>query len=304
MTLTTVSRLNSYPKIEMLSWRTTRKQEGVGWSFVESTSLSPIAQSMSDKLSRQVSIKQLQDRLLVEMPGVDNPEPDNMTDEQIRQYQEGINRAYKPGGSAAMVDPDTLPTDTVVIRGQSRGSSLPIPKRYIKEPQKVRINTQSNTPRGSSFFGPRLKNNTGGIEDPFLGQHYNPSSDQTANATPFPSPRTTPREAHRQSPLATRNACENLSASPQTSSTLSQYFPRLQFLRPSHFANLGTSSYRRPTPLLPAHLRPREQQRQAVEEACINNSTITSTPKKAEQRSRMYRQERKLSHSESDPPPS
>lgn len=162
------------------------KQDSFGWTLVESPLLSPIAQSMSDKMSRTVSIKQLEDRLLVEMPGLDNPEPENMSDGQIKRYQDEIARAYRRGGSFAMLEPDTLPSprqwtpegpstppsrlhkiqrkqvgsglvrkshsgDTVIINAKNRASSLPTPRKDIKNRQKVRINTPSNTPKGSSF---------------------------------------------------------------------------------------------------------------------------------------------------------
>ena len=98
------------------------KQQGAGWSLVESPTLSPIAQSINDTLSRKVSVKKLEDKLLVEMPGVDNPEPNNMTDDQVRRYQQSIGRAYKHGGETAMVDPDTLPSPR---QSTSDGPSTP-----------------------------------------------------------------------------------------------------------------------------------------------------------------------------------
>lgn len=44
------------------------KQDGLGWSLVESPLLSPIAQSTNAPPTRQVSLKELEDRLLVQMP--------------------------------------------------------------------------------------------------------------------------------------------------------------------------------------------------------------------------------------------
>ena len=86
------------------------KQQGGGWRLVESPSLSPIAQSINDPLSRKVSVKQPEDKLLFEMPGVEIQAPENMTDQQIKRYQEDIAHAYRHGGTAAMLNPSTLPS--------------------------------------------------------------------------------------------------------------------------------------------------------------------------------------------------
>ena len=60
-------------------------------------------------MGRMISGKQFKDRLPVDRPGTDDLDPKTMTDEQIKQYQEGIARAYeRGGGSIAMLDPDTL----------------------------------------------------------------------------------------------------------------------------------------------------------------------------------------------------
>lgn len=303
------------------------KQDSLGWSLVESPLLSPIAQSTSDKMSRTVSIKQLEDRLLVEMPGVDNPDPENMTDEQIKKYQEGIARAYRHGGgSLAMLDPDTLPSprqwtpegpsepptkmhkmprkevgsgvgrksssgDTVIINADNRASSLPTPRKDMKR-QKVRIINPSNTPKGSSFESCPDISSTMRKKGPFLGQGSRMACSQTASATQSQSYLNTgqahqcPRNESGLSPSPT------LSDPPPIFPTLGQYLPRLQFPHPSHFANLETSSYRRPTQLLPARLRPLGKQWQAAEDVCTTTFTTTSTKRpRWEQRPIMQRQE-------------
>lgn len=291
------------------------KQDSLGWSLVESPLLSPIAQSMSDKMIRTVSIKQLEDRLLVKMPGVDNPEAENMTDEQIKRYQERIALAYRHGGgSLAMLDPDTLtsprketvegpsmpPTtwhkiqrkevgsgvksssgDTVVINPNNQASSLLKPRKNIMKRQEVI--PPSNTPKGSSFESDAYISNTIRRTDPFLGPGSRRTYSQTASAT---QPTTgLPRQC-----LQTDSTSIPFLA--PSDPPLGRYLPRLQFPHPSRFANLETSSYRRPTQLLPARLGPLGQRREAVEDVCTTTFTTTSTNgPKWEQRPKIQRQE-------------
>lgn len=295
------------------------KQDSLGWSLVESPLLSPIAQSMSDRMSRTVSTKKLEDRLLFEMPGVDNPDPNKMTCEQIKKYQEGIARAYKRGGSIAMLDPDTLPSprqwtpegpstpptklrkirrkelgngmvsksnsgDTVIINVNNRASSLPKPRKDIVDRQRVRIITPSNTPKGSSFESCANISNAWGKPDPFLGRGSQTTCSQTASATQSQSyPNTGHQNESESSPSST---VPNPPAAPQT---LSQYLPRLQLLHPSYFANLETSSHRHPTQL---RLRLLRRQRPAVEDACTTTFTTASTiGPRWERRPKIHRQD-------------
>ena len=166
------------------------KAEGQGWSLVESPRLSPIPQSTHEQPSRQVSMRDLQDKLLLEMPGVDNPNPENMTDQKMWEYQRALAKIHKNEGSDAMVDPTTLPSPrtwtperpstpptrlhklarrkqvgseikpsdesigTVVQHKQKRTSSVPTLRKEEKErphQNRVRIVTPSNTPRDSSL---------------------------------------------------------------------------------------------------------------------------------------------------------
>ena len=302
------------------------KQDSLGWSLVESPLLSPIAQSTTDKMSRMASMKQLENRLLVEIPGVDNPDPENMTDEQIKKYQERIARAYRHGGSLAMLDPDTLPSpgqwtpegpstsptklhkiprkeirncvshksssgDTVIINADNRASCLPTLREDMKQ-QKVRNIPPSNTPKGSSFESYPDISNTISKKGPFLGQGSRMACSQTASATQSQSYLNTekahrcPRNESRSSPSPT------LPDPPPIFPTLVQYLPHLQFPHPSHFANLETSSYRRPTQLLPARLRLLGKQGQVAEDVCTTTFTTTSTKGlRREQRSKMQRPE-------------
>ena len=304
------------------------RQDSLGWSLVESPLSSPIAQSMSDKMSRTVSMKQSEDPLLVEMPGVDNLDPKNMTDEQIKKYHEGVARAYKHrGGSVAMLDPDTLlfprtwtpegpstpPTklhkirrkevgsgvvrksisgDTVIVNVDNRASSLPTPRKDITKRQKVRIITPitpSNTPKGSSFESYANVSNAMRKTDPFLGRTSQMMCSQIASATQSQSYLNT-GEAHQSRQNEPESSPSSTSSGPPLApQTLSQYLPRLQFLYPGHFANLETSSSRRPTQLRQRLLG---QQRRAVEGACTTTSTTTSTKgPRWEQRPKMQRQD-------------
>lgn len=306
------------------------KQDSLGWSLVESPLLSPIAQSMSDKMSRTVSIKQLENRLLVETPVVDDPEPDNMTDEQIKKYQESIALAYRRGGgSLAMLDPDTLlsprkttaertstsPTklhkiqrkevgsgvvrqsnsgDTVIVNANNSAPPLSTPRKNIMKRQEARVFTPSNTPKGSSFESGADISNTVRKTDPFLGPGSRKTCSLMASATQSQSYLNTgPRPAHQclQNDLKS-SPSPAPSDPPPAFPTLDRYLPRLQFPHPSHFANLQTSSYRRPTQLLRARLSPLGQQRQVVEDACTTTFTTTSKKgPKREQRPTIQRQE-------------
>ena len=333
------------------------RAEGQGWSLVESPRLSPIPQSTHGQPSRQASTRNMQDELLLEVSGVDNSEPENMTEQRLREYQENLARICKEEGSGAMVDPNTLPSprawtpegrstppnrlqkllrrkpvanemrareesaDTVVRNEQKRASSVPTPMQESRERHhnRVRIVTPSNTPRDSSLEIHTDGKPTTSPENPFLGLRQ-PSSSQTANATPSQysrlaqreevrclAPRSTQQQPHSQlSPqtkpqqgvhLRTHRENQNPSNEdlrvPPTTLTLSHYLPRLQFMHPSHFANLEKPPSCRPIQTLPARLRPLDQQRKVVEDACISTSTFTTTlngTPARESRPRMQRQ--------------
>lgn len=85
-------------------------QEENGWSLVQDVDSSPARSVQGGPMSRNVSIKDVEDKFVVSMPGVDDPDPPSVTAEHIRFYQEGVERAYKEaGGSHGLVDPDTIP---------------------------------------------------------------------------------------------------------------------------------------------------------------------------------------------------
>ena len=331
------------------------KAEGQGWSLVESPRLSPIPQSTPGQQSRQASTKNLRDKLLLEIPDVDSPEPEDMTERRTREYQEKVARIHKKEGSGGMVDPDTLPSprvwtpegpstppnrlqkllrrkpvanemrpkdgsaDTVVRNEQKRASSVPTPRQEGRERQhhRVRIVTPSNTPRDSSLETHAEEKATNSPENPFLGLRQ-PSSSQTANATQSQytrlaqretlqclaardmqqqshsqlSPQTKPQEGvHLRTHRENQNP-SNEDLDPPATLTLSQYLPRLQFMHPSHFANLEKPPSCRPAQTLPARLRPLDQQRKAVENACISTSTFTTTLSGSPARERRPRMQR------------
>lgn len=332
------------------------KAEGQGWSLVESPRLSPIPQSTHGQPSRQVSMKNLRDKLLLEIPGVSSTEPENVTEQRMREYQERLARIHKKEGSDAMVDPDTLPSprawtpegpstppnrlqkllrrkpvasgmrprdesaDTVVRDEQKRASSVPTPRQESRERHhnRVRIVTPSNTPRDSSLETHAEKKATTSSENPFLGLRQ-PISSQTANATQSqytrvaqreevqclaprnmqqqshnrPSPQTKPQEGvHLRTHRENQNPSNEDLEDPPATLTLSQYLPRLQFMHPSHFANLEKPPSCRPAQTLPARLRPLDQQRRVVEDACISTSTFTTTLSGSPARERRPRMQR------------
>ena len=271
------------------------RQDSLGWS------LSPISQSMSDKMSRPISMKQLEDRPLA---GMDDSDPKNMTDEQIQTYQAGIARAYKNGGEcAAMLDPATLPSlrhwtpdgpstpptklknfrrkevgsgvldkynssDTFIMNANNRASSLSTSRKDIMRQQNLKAFAPSNTLKGSSFESCINISNALKTKDQFLDRGSQLHTYQSRQNESGSSPSTT------------------LSIPPPVSQTLSEYLPHLKILHPSHFAKPDTSSYRRPKPRDPG------QHRRNVEDACI----FTNASKKGQmwgQRPKMKRQDGK-----------
>ena len=302
------------------------KQDSLGWSLVESPLFSPIAQSMSE-MSRTICQEQLEDRLLVDMPSVNDPNSKNMTNEQIKQYQERIARVHKRGGgSIAMLDPDTLPSprertpvgpstppmklrkirrkeigsgavryrnssDTVIINANNRASSLPRPRKDIMERQEVRIVTPSNTPKGSSFESSADVGNAKGKTGAFLGRESRSTCIQTVSAT-HSQPYLNSGQAHQNHQKGSESGQSSTESEPPVvSRTLSQCIHRLQLPNPSPFANLETSAHRPPVQLRPRDLG---QQRRAVENACSTTFTTTSTKGvEWDQRPKLRRQDEK-----------
>ncbi|KAL6717164.1 hypothetical protein ACLMJK_005079 [Lecanora helva] len=293
------------------------KQHGVGWSLVESPSLSPIAQSVATPPSRKVSVQKLEDKLLVQMPGVDNPEPANLTEEQIRKYQESIARAYKRGGSNALIDPDTLPSPRPVtpdgpstppnklqkIRRKMVGSGPNYrghSNETIVHSSQEQASQVLNT-RADLLEKPNVNNDIASntCEVPPLQKH---DSDKTARkGVPFLGQTNTidhppsllikpPQEVHTQPQSKSESKYREKFVSRQVTPMLSQVLPQVRLLHPSHFTNLETSTYRRPAHLLPERLRPQEQGKPITEDVCI--TTITSTLNQKQQNKRRPKMQR------------
>lgn len=303
------------------------KQDGVGWSLVESPRLSPIPQSLADSISRRVSCKELEDKFLVEMPGVDNPEPKNMTEQQMRRYQDSVARGCRYRGIKTMIDPNTLlpsprpsspegpstppnklqrirrkmvgsgpirraDCNGTVIVAEKRATSMPTPRKSNKESPRVRAVTPSRSPKVSS---PELYADKSVIarEDAFLDQRNRRHPGQAASGPQSPSLRTRRgQEAHHPFAAGYQSPVQATFVEPAATLTLSHCLPRLQLLHPSHFANLETSSYRRPAQLLPARLRSLEQRRKTIGNACTITTTSTLSQRKEKgQRPVMQRQD-------------
>ena len=299
------------------------KQDSLGWSPVESPLLSPSAQSIGDKMSQRVSTERFKNPLPLERPGADNIDPKTMTDEQIKQYQEGIARAYKRGGgSVAMLDPDTLPSPrqwtpvrpstpptklrkiqskefgsgliqdkksgvTVIMNAGIRASSISTPRKDIMERHKVSIITPSNTPKDLSCESCEDVSNAMGRTSLFLDRESRTTCSQTMSATQSQS-HLDPGQAHQNRQKGSEsNQSSTLSGPPAASQTWSRHLPRLQLLQPSRAASLERSPHSRPTQL---RLKVLEKQRRAVEDACTTTfTTISAKGLGEEQRPKMKR---------------
>ena len=302
------------------------KQDSLGWSLVESPLLSPIAQSMSDKISWKTSTKQFESRLPVDRPATDNIDRKTITDKQIKQYQKGIARAYKRGGgSIAMLEPDTLPSpgqwtpvgpstppaklrniqrkevgngsfwdrksgDTVIMSAGIRTSSMSTPRKDIMERHKVSIINLNNTPKESSFESGEDVSNAMGRTGPFLGRESRTTCSQTKSATQSQFG-LDPGQAHQNRQNKSESSqSSTLSGPPPASQTWSRHLPCLQLLQPSCPASLERSPSSRPTQL---QLKVLEEQRRAVEDACTTTLTTISAAKGLgwKQRPKMRRQD-------------
>ena len=296
------------------------KQDSLGWSLVESPLLSPIAQSMSDKMSHVVTLKQSGDQML------NDTDSRYMTNGEIKAYQEQIARVYRRGGgSIAMLNPNSLPSyqqwtpeprstpptkhkihrkavgsgvahkscssDTVIVNADYRAPSSPTPRRTFMKRQNVRILTPSNTPRGSSFASSANASRAMGNMDHFLGLGSRVACNQTASATQSRCYLNTGQPHQRLQTGSNSDPSATSSDLPLDSPTLSQHLPSLQSLPVSHSAKPRTSSYRHPTQLLPGMLGPMTRQGRAAEDVCTTIFTTTSTNRAMwKQRPKLQRQ--------------
>ena len=102
------------------------EQDDMSWSFIDSPLPSPVAQS-ANVFCRGASIKSLQDHFVVDMPGVDDPEPPQMTMKQIKEYQKSIQKRYGTCEEQAVKGSDPSPIQKMSPRitkeGNDKGAS-------------------------------------------------------------------------------------------------------------------------------------------------------------------------------------
>ena len=135
------------------------KQDDTGWSFTDSALPSPVVQSAENSYCA-ASIKGLQDKFVVDMPGVDNPEPPQMSMKQIREYQKSIQCSHgKYTEGQAATDPTTDPPQSIkrkeIGTGANSGRDTPTISRSRPDDKKElhahifdENNQQSSTPPG------------------------------------------------------------------------------------------------------------------------------------------------------------
>ncbi|MCJ1300032.1 hypothetical protein MMC08_002826 [Hypocenomyce scalaris] len=202
-----------------------------GWSLVQDQASSPVQQREDGKAIRAVSVKEVEDRFVVNMPGVDDPDPPSATAEQNRFYQEGVERAYrKAGASHGFVDPETLrtprrgtpegpstppnrlqkirrkevgspaserneSTDTVIVNNQARASSSQTPRNDTREMPRVRIVPPSSSASQAtkSPDGHHCSHSPAQAQTqrPFLGPRPGRKNSPTMNVIPSHSPLST-----------------------------------------------------------------------------------------------------------------
>ena len=296
------------------------KQDHLGWSLVESPLLGP---SSGGTLGHTASAQALQDKFVVDMPGVDNPEPAEMTAAQIERYQEGFERICRSDReSAAMASLDCFPsqrprtpehqsmplsrgqkirrkevgsgrvqrsgsTDTIIVRDPVTASSSSTPRREVHEERRVRIVTPSRAPTTLLPPTPPFDRNLP-ISYPY--PHRDELPVQKTNTAQSASRPTMHQGINHSIPTAAPTLDTTTPIPPSSSLTLSQYLPRLSFLHPSNFASL-TTSYRRPAELLPTRLRPVQKVEETKDEFSINDPATSNKVSRTGQRPPMQRQD-------------
>ncbi|KAL9640650.1 MAG: hypothetical protein Q9164_000132 [Protoblastenia rupestris] len=295
------------------------KQDSQGWRIVQSQTLSPTTRATNDKSGRQISVKTLKDELLTEMSGVDNFEPNNKANDQMPQYQNSIEQAYRyNGGEHAVIDSDTLPSpEQCALKGPSTSPGK------LQTIQRKEVGSGA-TPKHKAIKTVIVSNNVGALPSlPIIHQiQENPntcitSPSQTApgagpmtsidtetamSGLPHQQSRTAKgipslsrvgalQEGHYQpSPPTGQSLKEAPIDHTTTSAALCHHLTRPRFLHPSHFASLATSSYRRPVQLLPVRQRTLEEKRRAAEEACTT-ATFSTTVAKQDRKPIFQRQD-------------
>lgn len=250
------------------------KQDNIGWNLVQTPPLSSDAKSPGGYLGQTVSVRKLQDTFVVNMPSVDNPKPVEMTVEQIRKYQECVERVCNP---RKMAEPAVVPVGPVTSKQEIQQNQ---PHKIRRKEVGTGLQQSANLPHikdRSACFTAISQNRMRQMETTVPENHHSarispqkePSNDIKEDTSsglncgePFYQPTTTtllspsrpPRQLKTQPIYASKSIPCAEPINVQLSQSLSQYLPRVHFLHPTHLANL-TRSYRRPTELLPAHLR-------------------------------------------------
>ncbi|MCJ1364789.1 hypothetical protein MMC16_003906 [Acarospora aff. strigata] len=245
-------------------------QDSIGWSRVESPDLSPKAQSertLVQKRGLSMPVRDLQDRFVVNMPSAREPAPPQMSKEQIEAYQRSVERAYRKGGSQALVDPESLPTprdgtpegpstpprklekvrrkkletavsprkasmDTVIIHNQARASSMPTPRKEQQQQQPtIRIVSPGHTVLDASNQTAEHNNESHSQQDPFLGVRQDAWSYQTSVI-----PSLSHRKRHGENRAYGLQSHEDMDAiqyaRPPLAQTLSQTLPPVTLVHP------------------------------------------------------------------------
>jgi len=302
------------------SWQ----QKDNGWSLVDDQDLHCHQQTMP--------AKKPDNETLLETRANISASP--RFDEQILRYQKSIRRAFRDDQKGTpFINPHTPPSprqltpegpssppeklikiprkkvgsgvshrseseDTVVINGRLRASSVPPPREYPKQRQRVRVLTPQQMPAGlprghlhlhtpKSFLGqpPRTRLNQYPLQSAVRvrGVHR---FDQKAASKPstYPNPSCifhhgrrfkqdqNYAHSHDHYPVPT----DTHPHSPPTSmSNLTRHLPAVHFPHPSEFSNL-LPAYLPPSPRYPHH---RERLSLSdVMDAPITTTTITTTP--------------------------
>lgn len=253
-------------------------QHGLGRSQIESPTSGPSAEDSRNVPGRAVSTENLEDQLVVMMPGmpgVVTPSPAEMALMQMQRFQERLGDKYKPNRmDTAEVDPrqwlpgglrntvQNIPrkkvgsgraqrtgtTDAVIIQDQIRPSSLSTQRIKAMRDRKVRVVTPLSTPPSNSPQCSLLHRN----EQEFGSGLYPENAPRQIMSSINPLSYPDIRQGIDHSPEARAPGPPIYASS--TSPTCRKYIPRLEFLRPSHFSRL-TTSYRRPIDLQSARLK-------------------------------------------------
>ncbi|MCJ1464807.1 hypothetical protein MMC07_003421 [Pseudocyphellaria aurata] len=146
------------------------KQNKLGWSFAESPTTDSSTEDLRNELDRAALAEHLQDRFVVDMPGVDNADPVQLTMLEIQQYQKMFrdmrifdkarlrlpersenrvqNVPRKEVGSGSVQKDGSR--DTAIVQDQIRASSISTPREGNTRDRRARLLIPPSTPTRSS----------------------------------------------------------------------------------------------------------------------------------------------------------